>query len=377
MIVRAIGHLESTLLLSLSLSLSLSHSLTHSIFSLFLSVSSLSLSLTLSLKVIDLPRVAAVNYHDSPLPAYAGVNATAWAIANGETSHAVSFHLIVEEVDAGDILCQVPVTIDPDDTTFSLNLKCFEAATAGFSSLVEDINSKKIRYTKQDLSKRSYYPLYKRHDQMCILSFSLPASAIYNLIRSLQFGKGYANPLGTPKILFPSGSLFIVPDALISSEKSPYPPGTIVTASPKGICVTTASTDLVFPIIWSLTGVIEDMEEFIQRERIIPGVTLPEVTSDQAKEINEKYIIAAKKEAFWSKVIRGYQPTMLPKLTPIQIKPSSEPSSLFDRVHLGTSDQFLSALFEFDFELEMERVGMGSGGLEGINKLQGVCVWCV
>ena len=36
------------------------------------------------------PRVAAINYHNGPLPAYAGRWATAWAILNGEAHKGVS-----------------------------------------------------------------------------------------------------------------------------------------------------------------------------------------------------------------------------------------------------------------------------------------------
>jgi methionyl-tRNA formyltransferase len=34
-------------------------------------------------------RLAALNYHDGPLPRYAGMNGSTWALLNGESSHAI------------------------------------------------------------------------------------------------------------------------------------------------------------------------------------------------------------------------------------------------------------------------------------------------
>ena len=55
-------------------------------------------------EMIDLAANGAINFHDGPLPAYAGLNTPAWAIINGEPTHGVSWHLIEGGVDEGDLL---------------------------------------------------------------------------------------------------------------------------------------------------------------------------------------------------------------------------------------------------------------------------------
>ena len=40
--------------------------------------------------VLRLPQRAAINFHDGPLPRYAGLNATCWALLQGEEEHAVT-----------------------------------------------------------------------------------------------------------------------------------------------------------------------------------------------------------------------------------------------------------------------------------------------
>ena len=77
---------------------------------------------------LALPRRFAINYHDAPLPRYAGRHATPWAILQQETQYAVTWHVMASTIDAGDILVQQPVSIAPQDTAYTLNLACFDAA---------------------------------------------------------------------------------------------------------------------------------------------------------------------------------------------------------------------------------------------------------
>ena len=56
--------------------------------------------------VIDSARRTTVNFHDSPLPKYAGLHATSWALLHGEKQHAVTWHDVRARVDSGDIYKQ-------------------------------------------------------------------------------------------------------------------------------------------------------------------------------------------------------------------------------------------------------------------------------
>lgn len=61
-----------------------------------------------------------VNIHPSLLPKFPGINTHARALEAGETEHGCTVHLVVEEVDAGEILGQARMTIAPDDTPETL-----------------------------------------------------------------------------------------------------------------------------------------------------------------------------------------------------------------------------------------------------------------
>lgn len=61
-----------------------------------------------------------VNIHPSLLPKFPGVNTHARAIEAGETEHGCTVHLVVEEVDSGEILGQATMPILPGDTPETL-----------------------------------------------------------------------------------------------------------------------------------------------------------------------------------------------------------------------------------------------------------------
>ena len=150
--------------------------------------------------VLDLPRNGAVNFHDGPLPRYAGLNAPVWAIANGEAQHGITWHMIEGGIDEGDILVQRHFDIAPRDTALTLNTRCFEAAIDSFPDLADALATGAPERTKQDLSQRSYFGLAHRPAAAGYLTFTQPATEVDALVRALDHGE-YWNPLTTAKLL--------------------------------------------------------------------------------------------------------------------------------------------------------------------------------
>ena len=61
-----------------------------------------------------------VNIHPSLLPKYPGINTHARALEAGDAEHGCTVHLVVEEVDSGEILGQAKMAILSGDTADSL-----------------------------------------------------------------------------------------------------------------------------------------------------------------------------------------------------------------------------------------------------------------
>lgn len=107
--------------------------------------------------LLKCPKKLAINFHDSLLPKYAGINATAWALYNNEKIHGITWHVMSSIIDGGNILNQVKIPVDHNETLQSLNIKCFEAAIESFAKLVNDIILGNLQECVQDLHQRTYY----------------------------------------------------------------------------------------------------------------------------------------------------------------------------------------------------------------------------
>jgi formyltetrahydrofolate-dependent phosphoribosylglycinamide formyltransferase len=68
-----------------------------------------------------------LNIHPSLLPKYRGLDTHARAIEAGDEVHGCSVHIVTEELDAGELLGQVEVPIDPGDTPQDLEQRVLAA----------------------------------------------------------------------------------------------------------------------------------------------------------------------------------------------------------------------------------------------------------
>lgn len=109
-------------------------------------------------------RRGAFNYHDGPLPRYAGTHATSWALLARETEHGITWHRIDHGVDTGELVVQRQVLIATSDTALTLNLKCYEAAIDGFRELLTGLTNGELSARPQALADRSFFPKGRRPD---------------------------------------------------------------------------------------------------------------------------------------------------------------------------------------------------------------------
>lgn len=207
----------------------------------------------LDANILSLARIAAINYHDSPLPRYAGTHATAWALMAGELIHAVSWHLMESRVDAGDILQQEFVAIDNTDTSLTLNLKCQDAALRAFNILVDDLQHASVAPKPQASENRSFFPVHQRPQAGCVLLWDKTAEELSALVRSLNFGV-FHNPLGLPKLQI--GNQFIIVGELriLDTQSDWAEPGTILNCAYDFFSITTKTNDVALTSLRTLDG---------------------------------------------------------------------------------------------------------------------------
>ncbi len=261
--------------------------------------------------VLAQARVATINYHDSPLPKYAGLHATSWALLNGETEHAVTWHEAVSTVDAGRIFKQQVVPILADDTALSLNLRCFDAAVASFTELITELAIAPINPYAQDLAQQSYFGASERPAAAAILSFDLGSQEIYSLVRALEFGLT-RNPLGFAKIWLPGGAVVVESARIVTTAYGI--PGRVLKLDGDGLCIATADGAIEFNRVSTIDGQDLTVESLIDNYGVQVGGVLPTIDPDLASAISQRNAAICRYEQLWVKRLGQLAPFCHPYL---------------------------------------------------------------
>jgi amino acid adenylation domain-containing protein len=266
--------------------------------------------LILSAELLATARKAAINYHDAPLPRYAGNYATSWALLRGEQSHAVTWHLMADRVDAGDIMKQQIIRVAYDETALSLNLKCYHAAIASFSEMVDALALGRARFTAQDLSQRTFFGLYKRPEAAAVLDWQQPAAALDALVRALTFGP-YPNPLGAPKLLLP-GDFAVVESLQLLPEEALLPPGSLVRVEEDTIVLATGSQNVAVHRLLSPAGEPLAPATAVARYHLAAGARLPLLAAEEARQVTGLYNRFSRQESHLVAKLAQLPPSPLP-----------------------------------------------------------------
>lgn len=174
-----------------------------------------------------------VNFHDGPLPAYAGLNAPVWALLKGEPRHAITWHLMTSGIDEGEVLATRAFDIADDDTAFTLNARCFDAAVDSFPEVITALAAGGHPRRPQDAGPRHVYRRADRPAAAARLDFTQPAETVARMVRALDHS-GYRNPLAVPKIDF-AGQILTV--GMAEVEAGHAAPGTVLEATQAGLVV--------------------------------------------------------------------------------------------------------------------------------------------
>lgn len=182
----------------------------------------------ISRRLIGHPRERCINYHDSALPRYAGLRATAWAIFNGETSHGVTWHEVEQGIDAGAVFQQEHFAIPEGATTASLNEVCFHFGIQCFAKLIRKIEARTLSAIPQSVDAGARY--YGAKDVLPndgYIDWRESAESILRSIRSADWGPLH-NDFGRVKIYLAQSQSLLVRNAERLEVNSPFEAGTVL-----------------------------------------------------------------------------------------------------------------------------------------------------
>jgi methionyl-tRNA formyltransferase len=168
--------------------------------------------------LLDVPRRGSLNIHASLLPKYRGAAPVAAAILAGEAETGASISEVVLALDAGPVVAQRALAIEPDDTAGTLGEKL---ATLGAGLLIEVLPawaSGDLVPQPQDDAKATYAPSLRRADG--VIDWSLPAVAVWRRVRAY-------NPWPVARTTLDGEQLSILAARPLTSGPD-APPGTVV-----------------------------------------------------------------------------------------------------------------------------------------------------
>ena len=114
-------------------------------------------------RALSIPQHGWLNVHPSLIPQYRGPEPVYWAIADGASQTGITLHKAVPKVDAGPIMAQAPVPIEPDDNAGTLTRRI---CARGIELLPEAIDAmlRDLPGRLPDLGHSSYGPSVGHRD---------------------------------------------------------------------------------------------------------------------------------------------------------------------------------------------------------------------
>jgi methionyl-tRNA formyltransferase len=128
-------------------------------------------------------KIAALNMHGSLLPKYRGRAPVNWAILHGEAETGATLHIMEVKPDAGDIVGQSAVTIDPNETATEVFGKVSQAAVTVMNQVLPELVQGHIPRKPNNLAQGSYFGGRKPADGEIL--WHQTAQQVHNLVRAV------------------------------------------------------------------------------------------------------------------------------------------------------------------------------------------------
>ena len=183
--------------------------------------------------LLELPPLGCINVHASLLPRHRGASCIQAAIAAGDRETGICIISMTAELDAGDIIMEEAISLEPGETGGTLHDRLARLAPAVLGRSLSCIVRGEVTRREQDERLATYAPRLQRSDGE--LNWTLPASELECLIRAHDPWPGsytlFRDLRGRVK------RLKIFPGATVVKERPERAPGEIIAAGSSGITV--------------------------------------------------------------------------------------------------------------------------------------------
>ncbi len=132
--------------------------------------------------ILEVPRLMPINVHASLLPRHRGASPIEGAILAGDAETGVTIMRVVEELDAGPMLLERSIPIEPNDTQGRLKEKLAELGGAALIGALELFARGEIVETQQDESLATFTKIIEKKD--AVIDWRRPALEIERAVRA-------------------------------------------------------------------------------------------------------------------------------------------------------------------------------------------------
>lgn len=211
---------------------------------------------------LQIPRHGMLGVHPSLLPKYRGASPVVWPILSGEPETGVTIFRLNERLDAGELLLQRRVPIDPHQTAEQLSDRLAGVGAELLVEAVERLAQGRAVFTPQDERQATSTPkLTKEHGR---IDWRQSAVAIERHIRAMTPWPGaYTEWQGQPLKLWAAHT-----DPRATGGG---PPGQILEVSPEGLTVATGEGMLVIEEVQLASRRHMSAREFLAGHRLQVG----------------------------------------------------------------------------------------------------------
>lgn len=115
-------------------------------------------------EILDIPRLGALNVHPSLLPKYRGASPIQTAILNGEKKTGVTFMLMDEKMDHGDIIFQIKERLQEDETYRTLHSHLAHVSAQTLAMILPDFINGKFKERPQDHDQATFTKILSKED---------------------------------------------------------------------------------------------------------------------------------------------------------------------------------------------------------------------
>ncbi|MDU0461865.1 methionyl-tRNA formyltransferase [Staphylococcus ureilyticus] len=185
-------------------------------------------------RLLDAPKLGAINVHASLLPKYRGGAPIHQAIIDGETQTGISIMYMAKKLDAGNIIAQKAIDIEPQDDVGVMHDKLSflgaELLKETLPSIINGTNESIV----QNENEATFASNIRREDEK--IDWSEPAEVVYNHIRGLS-------PWPVAYTIMDGENLKVYASRIEKDKDGE--PGTIIETTKKAIIVATGSSDAI------------------------------------------------------------------------------------------------------------------------------------